>query len=180
MKNLLFLVLLTIPIFLLAQPSTIAVTTEAGSDSPQLVSGSNHTMGTAHLARRGFKIEESLPLKSFIAKTHHVSVLLSWVVSRQISSATFIVERALENSAWEKVGVVEARAGQREYSFWDVRVLPGASYQYRLVNQAGGDLIQASKPVLLEVDTCIDEYLLILGLTGFIGYLAYHARQLVS
>jgi hypothetical protein len=180
MKNLHFLVLLTIPFFLSAQVSTRAGTTTADSDIPHLVSGLPHASGSAHLARSGFQIEEPLLLSSFVAKTHHVSVLLSWVVSRQQNSATFIVERALGNSAWEKVGVVKARAGQREYSFWDVRVLPGASYQYRLVNQAGGNLIQSSKPVLLEVDTCIDEYLLILGITGFIGYLAYQARQVIS
>ncbi|MEQ8705441.1 MAG: hypothetical protein RIC19_16050 [Phaeodactylibacter sp.] len=180
MKNLFCIILFALLAAMPEQTVNAASTPAREKDnSAPLVSDRFYASTSSRLTRSAMGSEDLLPLSSFVAKPHHVSVLLSWVIARPAEHASFIIERALENAPWEKVGIVHAADGQREFSFWDVRVQPGAAYQYRLVNEAGEGGIQTSKPVLLEVDTPLDEYLIILSLIGFIGYLAYQGRKIV-
>lgn len=177
MKNLFYLFLFAVSVpFSLPNACAANAPKEADIEESLFVSGS--AVETSFPLKRSAKsIERSFQLNSFVAKAHHVSVLLSWVVDKPISEAAFIVERTLGNAAWEKVGRVTAAAGQREFSFWDVRVELGEAYEYRLVNELNGDSLQTSEPVLLQVDQSFDEYLIILGLLGFIGYVAYQTRN---
>lgn len=163
------------------QPYACAASTSKGAEvkAPQFVSERSTATSSSQFTRSAKSIDRSLQLSSFVAKAHHVSVLLSWVVDKPSSEVSFIVERALENANWEAVGRVTAAAGQREFSFWDVRVQPGEAYEYRLVNESNGVSLQASEPVELQVDHPFDEYLIILGLLGFIGYIAHQTRNMV-
>jgi hypothetical protein len=180
MRNLFYLFLFAFSVSF-SQPYACAASTSKGAEVkvPQFVSERTAATSSSQFTRSAKSIDRSLQLSSFVAKAHHVSVVLSWVVDKPVSEAAFIVERALGNAAWEKVGRVTAAAGQREFSFWDVRVQPGEAYEYRLVNESNGDSLQTSEPVLLQVDQSFDEYLIILGLLGFIGYVAYQTRNLV-
>ncbi len=180
MKNLLHLFLFVFSI-LFFRLNVYAASTPKGAEVKEDQFFSERTVSTSRsqFTRSAGGIERSLQLSSFVAKAHHVSVVLSWVVDKPVSEVSFIVERALGNTAWEKVGRVTAADGQREFSFWDVRVEPGEAYEYRLVNESNGIFFQASEPVVLQVDHPFDEYLIILGLLGFIGYVAYQTRNLV-
>ncbi len=180
MKNLFYLFLFASCISFF-RPQTVAANTPKAVDvqNVQFVSESIVASSSSHFTRSAMGMDRSLQLSSFVAKAHHVSVLLSWVVDKPADEVSFIIERALENNTWKKVGRVTAAAGQREFSFWDVRVQPGEAYEYRLVNESDGVSFQASEPVILQVDNPFDEYLIILGLLGFIGYIAHQTRNLV-
>ena len=181
MKSLICTLILALPLYTFSQSTELTLNAQA--EEPANAVLVNHSLSgapSAQLARSVYEPEQLLQLSSFVAKPHHVSVLLSWVIANPSESISFIVERALDNAPWEKVGIVTAAEGQREFSFWDVRVEPGAAYQYRLVNESGNGVVRASQPVILEVDTPIDEYLMILGLIGIIGYFGYKARHLIN
>lgn len=179
MKQLLFyLILVILPIGLLGQSPAITSTSIAEKNSASHVNSRRYPPQVPRLTRSKSPIQPPLGLSSFVAQAHHVSVLLSWGVVRPAKQASFIVERALGNAGWEKVGVVPSAQGQQSFSFWDVRVEPGASYQYRLVRAASNGDVQVSQPIRLAVDGPFDEYLIIFGLLAFISYLAYHARKL--
>lgn len=181
MKNLIYFIFFVFPVCLFCEVSDAPDTSarEYSNRSP-LTKPVSAVTAKAHLTSASNGAKTLFPLSSFVAKAHHASVLLSWGIPRHAGPVNFIIERAPEGSDWEKVGAVKATKGQQEYSFWDVRVQPGATYQYRLVHQANGGRIQFSRPVFLRVDSSLDEYMLIFGLIGFIGYLAYEARQLVK
>jgi hypothetical protein len=180
MKSLFYLCLFafSVPFF---RTNVCAASTPKEAEVKDAKFVNERTLATSgsQLTRSAMGIERSLQLSSFVAKAHHVSVLLSWVVDKPANEVSFIVERAFGNGNWEKVGRVTAAVGQREFSFWDVRVKPGEAYEYRLVNESNGLSLHASEPVLLQVDNPFDEYLIILGILGFIGYVAYQTRNLV-
>lgn len=180
MRNLFYVFLFAISASFSTSNTCAASTSKEAEDKDfQFVGERIVASSPSQFTRSARGIDRSLQLNSFVAKAHHVSVVLSWVVDKPVSDVSFIVERALENASWETVGRVTAAAGQREFSFWDVRVEPGEAYEYRLVNESNGISLQSSEPVVLRVDHSFDEYLIILGLLGFIGYIAYQTRNLV-
>lgn len=123
---------------------------------------------------------EELRLKSFVVKPHHVSTLLSWITPSADSGAAYVVQRSLKGLHWEAIGAVVAHGPQQEFSFWDVKVGPGVHYEYRLLQQQPDGRVRVSQAVSAEVDASWDEYLLILGLLGFIGWCAFSAQRLIG
>ncbi len=125
-------------------------------------------------------LNAELGLRSFVVKPHHVSTLLSWITPVADSNAAYIVQRSLKGLHWESIGAVVANGPQQEYNFWDVKVNPGMHYQYRLLREQPDGGISVSRAVSAEVDASWDEYLLIFGLLGFIGWCAFSAQRLIG
>lgn len=124
-------------------------------------------------------MEWFLQLSSFVVKVYYVFVLLLWVVDKFVDEVFFIIEWAFENNIWKKVGWVIVVVGQCEFSFWDVCVQLGEVYEYCFVNELDGVLFQVFEFVIFQVDNLFDEYFIILGLFGFIGYIVYQIRNFV-
>lgn len=181
MKNLIYLILFAYPVYSFCQAASMPDTVL------QRAGGSAHFTKTdfpatfkAHLASAPMMPDALLHLNRFSARAYHVSVLLTWAVSSPQSTRGFIIERAQKGSGWERVGAVAASEGQQEFSFWDVRVQPGAAYHYRLRSQSLTAGVQQSQPVSLTIDSCLDEYLFIICILGFIGYSAYQATLILN
>lgn len=125
-------------------------------------------------------LNAELDLRSFVVKPHHVSTLLSWITPVADTNAAYIVQRSLKGLHWEAIGAVVAHGSQQEFSFWDVKVDPGVHYEYRLLRQQPDGRVRVSQAVSAEVDASWDEYLLILGLLGFIGWCAFSSQRLIG
>ena len=73
-------------------------------------------------------------LTSFTASISGASVKLNWEAATEINNYGFEIERAAENSEWQKIGFVEGAGNSnspKKYSFTD-NVGKSGSYSYRL------------------------------------------------
>ena len=110
---------------------------DEGSGTTTL-NGANYVAATLYNGTSWVTTTTSLPfpveLTSFTANVSGSNVKLNWETATEINNYGFEIERAAENSEWQKIGFVEGAGNSnspKKYSFTD-NVGKSGSYSYRL------------------------------------------------